>query len=119
MPSVGIFKREETDMTDLNELLQQAKKMQEQMQKAQEEAARKTVIGESGGGLVKVHLGGRYDAKRVELSDELMSEEKSIIEDLIAAAINDGVKKLEEGNRDALGQMAAGMRLPDGFKFPF
>jgi len=106
-------------MTDLNELLQQAKKMQEQMQKAQEEAALKTVVGESGAGLVKVHLGGRYDARKIELSDELMTEDKGIIEDLIAAAINDAVKKLEEGNRDAMSQMTAGMRLPDGFKFPF
>jgi DNA-binding YbaB/EbfC family protein len=106
-------------MTDLNELLQQAKKMQEQMQKAQEEAAQKTVIGESGAGLVRVHMGGRYDARKIELSDDLMSEDKGIIEDLIAAAINDAVKKLEVDNRDALSQMASGMRLPDGFKFPF
>jgi nucleoid-associated protein EbfC len=106
-------------MTDLNELLQQAKKMQEQMQKAQEEVAKKTVTGESGAGLVKVHLGGRYDARKVELSDELMNEDKGIVEDLIAAAINDAVKKLEESNKDAMSQMTAGMRLPEGFKFPF
>lgn len=106
-------------MTDLNQLLQQAKQMQEQMQKAQEEAAKKIVVGESGAGLVKVHLSGRYDASKVELSADLMQEDKEIIEDLIAAAINDAVKKLEQGNRDAMGAMTSGMKLPDGFKFPF
>jgi DNA-binding YbaB/EbfC family protein len=106
-------------MTDLNQLLQQAKQMQEQMQKAQEEAAQKIVIGESGAGMVKVHLSGRYDASKVELSADLMQEDKEIIEDLIAAAINDAVKKLEQDNRDTMGAMTSGMKLPDGFKFPF
>ncbi len=106
-------------MTDLNQLLQQAKQMQEQMQKAQEEAAKKIVIGESGAGMVKVHLSGRYDASKVELSAELMQEDKEIIEDLIAAAINDAVKKLEQDKRDTMGAMTSGMKLPDGFKFPF
>lgn len=104
---------------NINELMQQAKKMQEQMQKAQEEAAKRSVTGESGAGLVKIELGGRYDARRVELSDELMSEDKEIIEDLIVAAINDAVKKLEEGNKDSISQMASGLKLPEGFRFPF
>lgn len=106
-------------MTDLNQLMQQAKQMQEQMQKAQEEAAKRIVVGESGAGMVKVHLSGRYDASKVELSADLMQEDKEIVEDLIAAAINDAVKKLEQGNRDAMGAMTSGMKLPDGFKFPF
>jgi len=106
-------------MTDLNELMMQAKKMQEQMQKAQEEAAKRTVHGESGAGMVKIELGGKYDARRIELSDDLLKEDKEIIEDLIVAAINDAVKKLEDGNKDSLSQMAAGMKLPDGFRFPF
>ncbi|OFE11855.1 nucleoid-associated protein [Pseudohongiella acticola] len=106
-------------MTDMNQLLKQAKQMQEQMQKAQEEAAKKIVIGESGAGLVKVHLGGHYDARNVELSAELMQEDKEIIEDLIAAAINDAVKKLEDDKRETMGAMTSGMNLPEGFKFPF
>ena len=106
-------------MTDLNELMIQAKKMQEQMQKAQEEAAKRTVHGESGAGMVKIELGGKYDARRIELSDDLLKEDKEIIEDLIVAAINDAVKKLEDCNKDSLSQMAAGMKLPDGFRFPF
>lgn len=106
-------------MNDMSELLAQARKMQEQMKKAQEEAAKRTVTGESGAGLVRVELGGRYDVRKIELSDELMSEEKAIIEDLVAAAFNDAVKKLDDGSRDTFSQMASGLKLPDGFKFPF
>lgn len=106
-------------MTDLNELMKQARKMQEQFQKAQEEAAQRSVIGEAGAGLVRVELGGQYDARRVELSNEVLSEDKEIIEDLIAAAINDAVKKLGDTNRDMIGQMASGLQMPEGFKFPF
>jgi DNA-binding YbaB/EbfC family protein len=106
-------------MKDLNDLMKQAKLMQEQMQKAQQEAAARTVIGESGAGLVRVHMTGRYDVRKVELSNELMFEEKEIVEDLLAAAINDAVKRVEEASRDSLGGLTAGMKLPDGFKFPF
>jgi DNA-binding YbaB/EbfC family protein len=106
-------------MTDLNQLLQQAKQMQEQMQKAQQDAANSTIIGESGAGLVKIHMNGRHDVSRIELDPDLLREDKDVIEDLIAAAINDAVKKIEEQSRDALSGMAAGMRLPEGFKFPF
>ena len=106
-------------MTDLNQLMKQARQMQEQMQKAQEEAAARIVIGESGAGLVKIHMTGRHDVKRVELSPELMSEDREIVEDLIAAAINDAAKRIEESSRDALSGLTAGMKLPEGFKFPF
>lgn len=106
-------------MTDLNELMKQARQMQEQFQKAQEEAAQRSVIGEAGAGLVRVELGGQYDARRVELSDDILKEDKEIIEDLVAAAINDAVKKLADTNRDMMGQMASGFKLPEGFKFPF
>src|SRR5690554_207720 len=106
-------------MTDLNELMNQARKMQEQFQKAQEEVAKCSVTGEAGAGMVRVELGGQYDARRVDLSDDLLKEDKEIIEDLIAAAINDAVKKLADTNRDMMGQMASGMQLPEGFKFPF
>lgn len=106
-------------MTDLNELMKQARQMQEQLQKAQEEAAQRSVIGEAGAGLVRIELGGQYDARRVELSDDILKEDKEIIEDLVAAAINDAVKKLADTNRDMMGQMASGLKLPEGFKFPF
>ena len=106
-------------MTDINELMKQAKQMQEQMQRAQQEAANTVLIGESGAGLVKVHMNGRHDVKRIELDDGLMSEDKDVIEDLIAAAINDAVKKVEDKNRENMSGMAAGLKLPEGFKLPF
>ncbi len=106
-------------MTDFNELLKQAKMMQEQMQRAQQEAAMSVLVGESGAGLVRVHMNGRHDVQRVELDASLLREDKDVIEDLIAAAINDVVKKLEDKNRDNLSGMAAGLKLPEGFKFPF
>jgi DNA-binding YbaB/EbfC family protein len=106
-------------MTDLNELMKQAKGMQEQMKKAQEEAMNIEVDGESGAGLVKVKMTGRHDVKKIELADSLLKEEREVIEDLIAAAVNDAVRKLEEKNKDTLAGMAGGFKLPEGFKFPF
>lgn len=106
-------------MTDFNEIMKQARQMQEQMQKAQKEAAKLVLVGESGAGLVRVHMNGHHDVQRVELDQGLMSEDKDVIEDLIAAAFNDAVKKLGERNQDSLAGMASGLKLPEGFKFPF
>jgi hypothetical protein len=106
-------------MTDLNQLMQQAKKMQEQMQKAQEELGRITVTGESGAGLVKVTMSGHHMVKKVELDPALLGEDREVVEDLIAAAVNAAVKKVEENNRSSLAGMASGMKLPEGFKLPF
>jgi nucleoid-associated protein EbfC len=106
-------------MTDLNELMKKAREMQEQMQKAQQEAASRIVTGESGAGLVRIEMTGRYDVRKVQLSPELMREDREIVEDLIAAAINDAVKRVEEGSRDALSGLTAGIKLPEGFRFPF
>ena len=106
-------------MTDLNELMKQAKQMQEQFQKAQQNLANLVVIGESGAGLVKVNMNGRHDVVAVDISESLMQEDKEVVEDLIAAAFNDAVRKLEEKNKETLGSMAGGLNLPEGFKFPF
>ncbi len=106
-------------MTDINELMKQAKKMQEQFQEAQAEAAKRSVTGESGAGLVKIEVGGRYDVRRVEIDPDVMKEDKEMVEDLVAAAFNDAVKKLEDGNKDTMSQMASGFQMPEGFKFPF
>lgn len=106
-------------MTDFNELMKQAKQMQEQMQKAQSEAANLEVHGESGAGLVKVLMNGRHDLVKVNLDDELMTESKEVIEDLICAAVNDAVRKLEEQSKDNLSKMAGDFKLPEGFKMPF
>jgi len=106
-------------MTDFNELMKQAKAMQEQMKQAQEQALNRIVEGESGAGMVKVSMNGRHDVKEIRLADDLLREDKGIVEDLIAAAVNDAVRKVEEENRDALAGMASGFKLPEGFKFPF
>ncbi|GJM12473.1 MAG: nucleoid-associated protein [Pseudohongiella sp.] len=106
-------------MTDINEIMKQAKLMQEQFQKAQEEQLKTKTEGESGAGLVRVTMNGKHDVVSVSLDDALMKEDKAVIEDLLAAAVNDAVRKIEEKNKDALSGMAGGMKMPDGFKFPF
>lgn len=106
-------------MTDLNEIMKQAKKMQEQFQDAQSELKNLKVLGESGAGLVKISMTGRHDVSSVSLDQSLLSEDKEVIEDLVAAAVNDAVRKLEEKNKEALGGMAGNFKLPADFKFPF
>jgi DNA-binding YbaB/EbfC family protein len=106
-------------VTDLNEIMKQAKKMQEQFQDAQSELKNLKVLGESGAGLVKISMTGRHDVSSVSLDQSLLSEDKEVIEDLVAAAVNDAVRKLEEKNKEALGGMAGNFKLPPDFKFPF
>jgi len=106
-------------MTDLNEIMKQAKQMQEQFQKAQEEQLKTRTEGESGAGLVRVTMNGKHDVISISLDDTLMSEDKAVIEDLLAAAVNDAVRKVEEKNKESLSGMAGGMKMPEGFKFPF
>ncbi|MEM5530632.1 YbaB/EbfC family nucleoid-associated protein [Gammaproteobacteria bacterium AS21] len=100
-------------------LMKQAQEMQTKMQKAQEELAKAEVFGESGAGLVKVVMNGRHDVKNVDIDASLMSEDKEILEDLIAAALNDAVRKVEKYSKDEMGKMAGGMGLPPGFQMPF
>lgn len=104
---------------DLNNLMKQVQQMQEQMQKAQEEIARQEVTGESGAGLVKVTMNGRHEVKKVELDPSLLREDQEVVEDLIAAAVNDVVRKVGEVNKSKLSGFASGLNLPEGFKFPF
>ena len=106
-------------MTDLNEVMKQAKLMQEQFQKAQKERLKTKTEGESGAGLVRITMNGKHDVLNVSLDDALLGEEKAVIEDLLAAAVNDAVRKIEEKNKDSLSSMAGGIKMPDGFKFPF
>jgi DNA-binding YbaB/EbfC family protein len=106
-------------MTDLNEIMKQAKLMQEQFQKAQEEQLKTKTEGESGAGLVRITMNGKHDVLNVSLDDELLGEDKAVIEDLLTAAVNDAVRKIEEKNKDSLSGMAGGMKMTDGFKFPF
>jgi nucleoid-associated protein EbfC len=103
----------------ISDLMQQAQSMQAEFQKAQEEAAKAEVVGESGAGLVSVVMTGRHDVKRVSIDDAVFAEEKSVLEDLLAAAVNDAVRRVEAHNREAMAGMASGLNLPAGFKMPF
>jgi hypothetical protein len=104
---------------NMGDMMKKAQKMQENMQKAQEEIAKAEVTGESGAGLVKVVMNGRHDVRNVEIDPSLMSEEKDILEDLLAAAVNDAVRRVEANQKDKMSGMMSGMGLPPGFKMPF
>lgn len=106
-------------MADWNNMLKQAQQMQEKLQKVQEEQAKQIVTGESGAGLVKVTMNGKHEVKKVELDPSLMQEDRGLVEDLIAAAINAAVAKVTENSKSSLSSMAAGLNLPPGFKMPF
>ena len=97
----------------LGNLMKQAQQMQESLQKAQEAIASMEVTGESGAGLVKVTMTGRHDVKRVQIDPSLMQDDKGMLEDLLAAAVNDAVRK------EKLAGATAGMQLPPGMKMPF
>ncbi|MGD8547576.1 MAG: YbaB/EbfC family nucleoid-associated protein [Thiohalophilus sp.] len=103
----------------LGNLMKQAQQMQANMQKAQEEMARLEVTGQSGGGLVKVTMTCKHDVKRVEIDDSLVGDDKEMLEDLVAAAINDAVRQVEKTVEEKFSGMTAGLGLPDGFKLPF
>ena len=103
----------------MSKLMQQAQKMQDQMKKMQEEQEKLEVVGESGAGLVKVTMTGKHDVKRVEIDPSLLSEDKEVLEDLLAAAVNDAVCRVEENNKSSMSDMTQGLNLPPGFKFPF
>ncbi|MDN3649795.1 YbaB/EbfC family nucleoid-associated protein [Reinekea marina] len=100
-------------------LMKQAQQMQEKMQAMQEEVANTEVTGESGAGLVKIIMTGRHDVKSVSLDDSLMSEDKDLLEDLLAAAVNDAVRKVETVSKEKMSSVAGGLNLPPGMNLPF
>lgn len=104
---------------NLNDIMKQAQQMQETMQKKQQELAEKEVQGESGAGLVKITMNGRHDVRQVFIDPDLLSEDKEILEDLIAAAVNDAVRKVEVNNQEAMSSLTSGLQMPSGFKMPF
>jgi len=104
---------------NMSDLMQQAQKMQADLQKKQEEMAQAEVTGEAAAGLVKILMTGRHDVKRVSIDDSVLTEDKEVLEDLLAAAVNDAVRKVEAQNREAMSGLTAGMNLPAGFKMPF
>jgi len=103
----------------LAELMKQAQAMQENVKKAQAAIAALEVEGEAGAGMVKVVMTGRHDVKRVTLDPSLLSEDKDVLEDLVAAAVNDAVRKVEAATQEKMSGLSAGLGLPAGFKLPF
>ncbi|HEY7884234.1 MAG TPA: YbaB/EbfC family nucleoid-associated protein [Cellvibrionaceae bacterium] len=106
-------------MLGMGDMMKQAQQMQEKMQKLQEEIASSEVTGQSGAGMVTVTMTGRHDVRRVQIDPSLLGEDKEMLEDLIAAAVNDAVRRVETASRDKMQELTAGMGLPPGFKMPF
>ncbi|QYF93875.1 YbaB/EbfC family nucleoid-associated protein [Massilia sp. PAMC28688] len=100
-------------------LMKQAQAMQDNMKKAQEALALVEVEGQSGAGLVKVVMTCKNDVKRVSIDPSLLADDKDMLEDLVAAAFNDAVRKAEAVSAEKMGGLSAGMQLPPGFKMPF
>jgi DNA-binding YbaB/EbfC family protein len=100
-------------------LMKQAQQMQDNMKKAQEQLAAIEVEGESGAGLVKVLINCRNDVKRVTIDPSLLADDKDMLEDLVAAAVNDALRKAEQTSQEKMSSVTAGLPLPPGFKMPF
>ena len=100
-------------------LMKQAQAMQDNMKRAQDELALMEVEGVSGAGLVKVTMTCKHDVKRITIDPSLLAEDKDMLEDLVAAAFNDGVRRAEAVSAEKMGKLTAGMPMPPGMKFPF
>jgi nucleoid-associated protein EbfC len=104
---------------NINNLMKQAQAMQANVQKAQAEIANIEVIGEAGGGMVKITMNGRHEVKRVQIESAVAGEDREMLEDLIAAAANDAVHKVEARVQEKMASLTAGLALPPGMKLPF
>ncbi len=103
----------------IGQLMKQAQEMQANMQKAQEEMAAITVTGESGAGMVRITMTCKHQVKSVEIDDSLVGDDKEMLEDLIVAAFNDSIRKVEKTVQEKFSGMASGLNLPPGMKLPF
>lgn len=103
----------------LGNILKQAQKMQDELQKTQEKLAQEEVIGESGGGMVKVTMNGRHEVKRIEIDPSLMEDDKEMLEDLAAAAFNAAAQRVSEKMQENMAGLTSGLQLPPGMKLPF
>lgn len=103
----------------IGQLMKQAQQMQADMQKAQEEMAQLTVTGESGGGMVRVTMTCKHEIRAFEIDDTAMGDDKDMLEDLIVAAFNDALRRVETTVQDKYSGMTSGLNLPGGFKLPF
>ena len=103
----------------LGQLMRQAQQMQENLKKAQDELSQLEVTGESGGGMVKVTMSCKHDVRRVDIDPGLPDDDKDMLEDLIAAAVNDACRKVEKTTQEKMSGLAGGMGLPPGIDLPF
>lgn len=106
-------------MKGIGGLMKQAQQMKEHMEKAQAELAAMEITGEAGAGLVSVIMTGRHEVRRVQIDDSLLGDDKDMLEDLVAAAVNDAVHKLERATQEKMSGLTEGMGLPGNFKLPF
>ena len=104
---------------DIGNLMKQAQALQSNMQKAQAEIAALEVIGEAGGGMVRITITGKHEVRRVQIEPAVASEDREMLEDLIAAAMNDAVRKAEAASQAKMAGLMGGMNLPPGMKLPF
>jgi DNA-binding YbaB/EbfC family protein len=105
---------------NIGNIMKQAQQMQANMQRAQAEIANLEVTGESGGGMAKVTMTGKHEVRRVALDPSIISaDDKDMLEDLVAAAINDAVQKIERTTQEKMSSIMGGMQLPPGMKLPF
>lgn len=100
-------------------LMKQAQAMQDNLKRAQDELATMEVEGQSGAGLVKITMTCKHDVRRVVIDPSLLADDKDMLEDLVAAAFNDGLRKAEAVSAEKMGKLTAGMPMPPGMKFPF
>lgn len=103
----------------MGNIMKQAQQMQERMQKAQEELQSIEVVGEAGAGMVKVTMTCNHNVRRIEIDPSLMDDDKEMIEDLVAAAINDAVRRVQTTSQEKMSSVTGGMQMPPGFKMPF
>ncbi len=117
--AVGVSRATRMMKGGIGNLLKQAQKMQEDMKLAQERLAQEEVVGESGGGMVKVTMNGRYQVSRVEIDPALMGDDKEMLEDLVSAAVNGASQRVAEKAKENMAELTAGLPLPPGMKLPF
>jgi nucleoid-associated protein EbfC len=100
---------------NLGNLMKEAQKMQQRMQEAQQELTQLVVKGKAGGGMVEIEMNGRHDVTRVKISQALLDEDVEMLEDLVAAAVNDAVRQVEKASKDKISQLTAGLNIPTDF----
>lgn len=106
-------------MKGIGDMMKQAQEMQEKMAELQQQMSAREVEGQAGAGLVKITMTGRHDVKKVDIDPSLLQEDKEMLEDLLAAAVNDAVRRVEEANTESIAALTGGIQMPPGFKMPF